>query len=177
MDVRLRPMSEADVDRIETAGSDPEGLGPLQWFGYRDFAKMRRRVAEDGFLGPDGGGLTVDAGGEMAGYVTWIRQTWGPEATSWCWSIGISLFPGFRGRGIGTAAQRELVDYLFAHTRAERVQAITDVANLPEQRALEKAGFVREGVLRRAQWRTGAWHDQILYAVLRELHDSDGELA
>lgn len=175
MDVLLRPMTEADLDRIQEAGNTPDGLGRLQWFGFRDFARLRRRVAEDGFLGPDGGGLTVEANGTMAGYVTWTRQTWGPEATSWCWSIGISLFPEFRGQGVGTAAQRELVDYLFAHTRAERIQAFTDVANVAEQRALEKAGFVREGVLRRAQWRMGAWHDQILYATLRGPDDHPDE--
>ena len=39
--------------------------------------------------------------------------------------------------------------------------------DLAEQRALEKAGFVQEGRVRGAQWRGGAWHDQLLYAVLR----------
>jgi RimJ/RimL family protein N-acetyltransferase len=36
-----------------------------------------------------------------------------------------------------------------------------------EQRALEKAGFTREGVLRQAQWRSGGWHDQVMYSKLR----------
>ncbi|MFC9281686.1 ASCH domain-containing protein [Streptomyces collinus] len=39
-------------------------------------------------------------------------------------------------------------EYLFEHTRVERIQAWTDRANLAEQRALEKAGSFREGVLR-----------------------------
>ena len=34
-------------------------------------------------------------------------------------------------------------------------------------RALERAGYHREGVLRGAQWRAGAWHDLVLYARLR----------
>jgi RimJ/RimL family protein N-acetyltransferase len=41
------------------------------------------------------------------------------------------------------------------------------VENIAEQRALEAAGFQREGVTRGAQWRDGAYHDGILYAVLR----------
>ncbi len=48
-----------------------------------------------------------------------------------------------------------------------RVEAHTDVQNLAEQRALEKAGFTREGVTRQAQWRGGALHDGYLYSVLR----------
>jgi RimJ/RimL family protein N-acetyltransferase len=70
---------------------------------------------------------------------------WGPPE-SWCWQFGILLRAGLRGRGIGTLAQRMLADYLFAHTRAHRVEAYTDVSNIAEQRALEKAGFTREGV-------------------------------
>lgn len=48
-----------------------------------------------------------------------------------------------------------------------RIQASTDVTNVAEQRALEKAGFTREGVLRGAQFRDGSWHDLFLYSLLR----------
>ena len=91
----------------------------------------------------------------------------GPGGGSVAYNIGITLLPEHRGRGLGAAAQRLLADYLFAHTRVERVEAGTDVENLAEQRALEKAGFIREGVLRRAQFRDGAFHDMALYSRLR----------
>lgn len=38
---------------------------------------------------------------------------------------------------------------------------------MAEQRALEKAGFTREGVLRGTTFRQGRWHDQVIYSVLR----------
>ena len=57
--------------------------------------------------------------------------------------------------------------YLFETTDANRVEASTDVENLAEQRALEKAAFVREGINRGAQWRAGAHHDLVLYSKLR----------
>jgi aminoglycoside 6'-N-acetyltransferase len=77
------------------------------------------------------------------------------------------VLPAHRGKGHGATAQRLLADYLFAHTRVERVQASTDVENAAEQAALTKAGFTREGILRRAQWRDGAWHDLVLFSRLR----------
>ncbi|MEV5878331.1 GNAT family protein [Streptomyces sp. NPDC052101] len=40
---------------------------------------------------------------------------------------------------------------------------------------MEKAGFVREGVLRSAQWRGGQWHDQVIFSMLRA-ERSGGEL-
>jgi RimJ/RimL family protein N-acetyltransferase len=86
---------------------------------------------------------------------------------SHCWAIGIGLAPEFRGRGYGTEAQRLLVRYLFAHTQLNRIEATTEITNTGEQRALEKAGFTREGVLRGATFRAGRWHDQIIYSVLR----------
>jgi RimJ/RimL family protein N-acetyltransferase len=70
--------------------------------------------------------------------------------------------------GGGTAAQAALATYLFGTTLIERLEAGTDVENLGEQRALEKAGFHREGIARHAQFRDGAWHDLVLYSRLRD---------
>jgi ribosomal-protein-alanine N-acetyltransferase len=90
----------------------------------------------------------------------------GPEGG--CLEIGALLFPEHRGKGLGTAAQRLLAGYLFATTLANRLQAITDVENVAEQRALERAGFRREGVMRGLTFDRGRWHDGVLYARLRD---------
>jgi RimJ/RimL family protein N-acetyltransferase len=88
------------------------------------------------------------------------------------WRIGITIVPEHRRRGYGAAAQRGLADQLFATTEANRVEADTDVTNLAEQRALERAGFVRESVVKAAQYRGADYHDLVLYRVLRhELED------
>jgi RimJ/RimL family protein N-acetyltransferase len=164
----LRPVTQKDLDIFEAEFSTPEGTGAYQWFGHRSALDLRRGFAETGLLTPDGGTLTVCVhDDDVAGRVEWFKSLWGRPETSWCWTVAIGLRPSHRGRGIGTEAQRLLVAYLFDHTRAQRVQAFTDAANVAEQRALEKAGFEREGVLRRAQWRAGRWRDQILYSTLR----------
>ncbi len=105
--------------------------------------------------------------GQLAGDVSWHWTQWGPTAGSRCPMIGIWLRPGYRGHGIGTAAQAQVVELFFRHTTVNRVEAHTDAENVAEQRALEAAGFQREGVTRGAQWRDGTYHDGILYAVLR----------
>ena len=84
-----------------------------------------------------------------------------------CIEIGISLIPSARGRGAGTEAQALLVRYLFDETNVQRIQAVTDVTNKADQRSLEKAGFVAEGVLRSAQYRRGEYHDLVIYSVVR----------
>jgi RimJ/RimL family protein N-acetyltransferase len=118
----------------------------------------------------DSGGLAVvDEGDSVAGYVSWRWNHWGPNAASRCPMIGIWLTPSARGRGIGRLAQRQLAELFFRHAAINRVEAHTDVENIAEQRALEAAGFEREGVTRGAQWRDGAYRDGYLYAVTR--HD------
>jgi RimJ/RimL family protein N-acetyltransferase len=97
----------------------------------------------------------------------WLAQLQGRWPQGGCLEIGALLFPEHRGRGIGTAAQRLLVDYLFTTTLANRLQALTDVENLAEQRVLERIGFRREGVLRGLAFIGGRWRDAALYARLR----------
>ncbi|MER6816417.1 GNAT family protein [Spirillospora sp. NPDC000708] len=163
--VELRPVAEADLPVIERLRTDPELAGPFLWEGWSDPHRFRRRYEQDGMLGEDTGTLAVARADEVLGIVSYRRV---PMAGSlWCWSIGISLLPAARGRGAGSRAQRLLVAYLFAHTTAHRVQAETEVDNIAEQRALEKAGFTREGVMRGYGFRDGRYRDEVLYSVLR----------
>ncbi|MDL4776628.1 GNAT family N-acetyltransferase [Actinomadura xylanilytica] len=126
---------------------------------------LRHRWERDGLAGQDGGRLMVVCGGERLGFVAYRRI--GTSRSSYCWSIGIALLPSARGQGAGTQAQRLLARYLFAHTQVARVQAETDAANIAERRALERAGFTREGVLRNWNFRDGRWRDAVIYSILR----------
>jgi aminoglycoside 6'-N-acetyltransferase len=42
------------------------------------------------------------------------------------------------------------------------------VENAAELAAVQRVGFQVEGRIRRAQWRGGAWHDQMLLSLLRD---------
>jgi len=112
----------------------------------------------------------TDANGisAVAGQVTWHLESYGPTAGSQAWNIGIGLSPGTRGHGVGAVAQRLLAEWLLDTSGLDRVEASTDVENLPEQRALEKAGFTQEGIARSAQQRVDGRHDLFVYSLLRE---------
>jgi RimJ/RimL family protein N-acetyltransferase len=73
----------------------------------------------------------------------------------------------------GTRVNPESKYLLFRHAfetlGAIRVQLKTDLRNLHSQRAIEKLGAVREGVLRRYQIRSnGVVRDTVMYSVLAE---------
>ena len=73
-----------------------------------------------------------------------------------------------RGKGYGTEAIIIMVDYLFLSRELMRVQATTDVSNIVSQRVLEKAGFTKEGIIRKNDFSRGKWCDDRLYSILRE---------
>ncbi|MGW5126946.1 GNAT family N-acetyltransferase [Streptomyces sp. NPDC004069] len=167
MSVQLRSVTTDDLDHFTTQFTHPHGTSTYQWFGHTPSVRLRRLHEERKLLAGDENMLSVTSDDTLVGRVEWFRRAWGRIDTSACWEIAIGLFPAHRGHGIGTHAQRLLVDYLFTHTRAERIQLTTDPDNTAQQHAAEKAGFTLEGRIRKAQWRAGTWHDQLLYSALR----------
>lgn len=161
----LRPIRELDLTELQRFYSDPVAAGEFQWFGFRPakVVELQRRWAEDGLVSAESGHLAVGlSDGSLAGEVDW-RAVGGTGN----FEIGIWLFPEHRARGIGSEAQRQLVEYLFATTPANRLQAGTEVDNIAEQRALERVGFRREGVARGVHYRDGHWRDGVMYGLLR----------
>jgi RimJ/RimL family protein N-acetyltransferase len=166
--VDLRPLTAADLERCERVANDPDYNGPFGTFALEGAGSVRRRFELDGYLSHEHGRLIVaDKSGATVGLVSYLAVFHGPPPSNRVYNIGIDIDPAHRRRGYGAAAQALLARYLFDTYTVERVEASTDVENVAEQRALERAGFTREGVLRRAQWRAGAWHDVCLYSKLR----------
>lgn len=161
----MRPVGEQDLAFLDCLDSDPSALGEFEWGGYGAAPQLRKRWQENGLLDPKATHLIVTTGKAVAGIVTWRAvNRGGPDGV--CAEIGVALLPDHRGKGIGTQAHRLLIAYVFAHTTLERLEALTDVRNVAEQRVLERVGFQREGVLRHALWQNAGWRDLVMYALL-----------
>jgi RimJ/RimL family protein N-acetyltransferase len=167
--VYLRPVRQDDLPFLIDRANNLAYLTEYNFFGFQPAAGLGKDFEEDGLLGAEHGTLLIATRDSetIVGDVGYRRVRYGPGSMSAAYNIGIALAPEERGKGYGAEAQRLLAGYLFATYPVMRVEASTDSANLPEQRALEKAGFTREGALRRAQWRNGAWHDLIVFSKLR----------
>ena len=160
---RLRPARPEEADLLAAWRADPQTE-------FEDWGEHPPGVAPDASVPkpPGMGELLVTDGHDVPlGTVSWHQVLHGPNPGSVALDIGIGLRPEARGHGHGVRAQRMLAEYLFRTFPVHRLQASTDVTNVAEQKALERAGFVREGLMRGAQWRCGAWHDLVSYSRLR----------
>ena len=82
--------------------------------------------------------------------------------------LGYFIVPNERNKGYASEAIKIMVDCLFLSRDVVRIQAKADPTNMPSWKALEMAGFKREGVLRKTFYCRGKWRDDCMYSVLRE---------
>jgi RimJ/RimL family protein N-acetyltransferase len=169
--VRLREATLADAPLLAERDADPAMRGEFNDLGQPPSEPLADRLANGKrMVSPERGRLVVERidDGAVIGEVSWHPVMHGPNERSRALNIGAALYPDAPGRGFGTEAQRLLAELLLEQFALERVEASTDVDNVAEQRSLDKAGFTREGVIRRAQFRAGTYHDLVGYSFVRE---------
>jgi RimJ/RimL family protein N-acetyltransferase len=81
---------------------------------------------------------------------------------------GLAIHPDFRGRRLADEAARLFQRHLLLELGYHRLQLEIYGFNERAIRHAERAGFVREGVKRKAYERHGEWVDGVLYGLLRE---------
>jgi len=124
-------------------------------------SEVARSLAE-----PEDYGVMVFAvEGERVGTATWERV----NRRSQIASVGaFALDAAFRGRGIGNDAARVLQRHLICELDFHRLQMEIYGFNERALRHAERAGWVREGVRRKAYRRDDEWVDGILFGLLAE---------
>jgi len=104
----------------------------------------------------------VDEGGEFLGCAT----AFGIEAGAKTGELGYMVAPGARGRGVATAALRLLTEWGFAERGLLRLELLISVDNVVSIRVAERAGYMKEGVLRSLFVKDGRREDHELWSCL-----------
>lgn len=127
----------------------------------RERLEKRLTLEQDGWFE-----LGIEADGRLIGDV----QARHPKNAmpGGVYEIGITLFVGERGKGVGRRALEMFTDLLFREHDAGRVQASTAVDNAAMRRVFDVLGWTEEGVLREF-WpaEDGTRLDYVLYALTR----------
>src|SRR5712691_5832046 len=82
-------------------------------------------------------------------------------------NLGYWVRTSATGRGVARAAVRQLADFAFRNTELVRLEIVCAVGNQRSQRVAERAGAVREGVLRDRLLLHGQAVDAIMYSLTR----------
>lgn len=106
--------------------------------------------------------LAIEVQSEAVGAVGFTLQS---DVERLSAEIGYWLGQRFWNRGIMTAAVRAVTRYGFEHFALTRIYAVPYATNVASHRVLEKAGYTREGVLRRSVVKDGVVLDQVLFAI------------
>jgi RimJ/RimL family protein N-acetyltransferase len=165
--VVVRPWAEADAEEAAIQADD-RGI----WLGLRDLfphpyrlEDARRYIAMVMRERPPTS-FAIVADGRVAGGIGYHGRS---DVERIGAEVGYWLGREFWNRGIATTALRLLVPHAFAtDPELQRLFAVPFATNVASARVLEKAGFTREGVLRRSAITDGRVLDQWMYAILRD---------
>lgn len=119
-------------------------------------AFLKRAAAAD-----DPTNLAIDVGGQAVGAVGYVP---GRDVERYSAEIGYWLGEELWGRGIASEALQLVTAHAFGQLNFLRLFALPFADNLASVRVLEKAGYVREAVLRSSSVKYGTPRDQLLYA-------------
>jgi len=81
--------------------------------------------------------------------------------------IGYWLGRAYWRQGIMTACVAAFTEYCFANTDLIRLEATVFAHNTGSIKILERLGYEREGILRKAYKKRSSYHDGILYAKVK----------
>jgi ribosomal-protein-alanine N-acetyltransferase len=109
--------------------------------------------------------FAIDVDGEAVGGIGFVPKEGTSSRSA---EVGYWLGEKHWGRGIATDSLRAVTAYAFAHyPDLQRLYAHAFEWNAASMRVLEKAGYVKEGMMRKAAVKAGQVIDLALYAVVR----------
>jgi ribosomal-protein-alanine N-acetyltransferase len=154
----------AELQRVNRAFLAP--WEPLRDDGY--FTKAGQRAAiEDALTQYEQGRnlpyVILDEGAGIVGRITLNGIVRGAFRSC---SVGYWVSQPVSGRGVATAALREIIGVAFGELGLHRIQGETLLDNFASQRVLERNGFGRIGMAPEYLKIAGRWQDCILYQLV-----------
>lgn len=165
MTVRLVPLSQRHAPALDKALEDPDIVANTRvpepvppgfattWISR--YEEGRRDGSREGFALEDDDGTFLGLG---------VIPRIDREAETA--ELGYVVVPEARGRGVATEALRLLTEFAFAELELVRLELLIAVHNEGSKVVAQRAGYVREGVLRSAYFKQGRREDTELWSRL-----------
>ena len=159
----LRRSEERDVPLIADASDDPQTKKwlddePLTADRQRDLVARARERWRSGRSAPF---VVAEATTDVALGI--VNVQFDDEEVA---GVAVSVFPQARGRGVAPRALRLAGEWALLELGLQRVYAEAAAENVASIRAIEKAGFQREGLLRAHCKTHGRRHDCVMFSIV-----------
>lgn len=163
MTVRLRPRVDGDTGMLYEVIADLDSWEERSPSAPRpvDRPEFERRLATGEYDGDVR--FVIESDGQAVGRCTLT----GEDLLARTAEVGIALVASARGRGIGTEALRQLVEFAFVRRNLRRLHLVVIASNAAAIGAYRKLGFVEEGRRREHCWVRGRYEDEVLMGLLR----------
>jgi RimJ/RimL family protein N-acetyltransferase len=154
--IELRPAREDDLDFLVELVNDDDVRPFLAGARRRERAELAAELERR---------LVIEVDGERAGSLAYEQVN---ERSRIARLGGLAVHPAFRGRRVADEAARLLQRHLILELGFHRLELEVYAFNGRALAHAERAGFVREGVKRKAYLREGEWVDSVLFALVAE---------
>lgn len=167
-EVVLRPFGDDDVPMLQELSSDPYVplIGSLPGKASRQQAlefiqRQHERL-------PSGVGYSFCVADLVTGAALGTAGLWVRDLAQGRATVGYTVAPSARRRGVGTKALRALTAFGWTLPELHRIELYVEPWNVGSIRVAEAAGYECEGLLRSHQPIGDRRADMLLYAVVRE---------
>ncbi len=167
-EITLRPLREEDIDLIYQACQDPtiSSFTRVPYPYDREMAEEFVRGCDISYRSRQGIVFAIEVGGSFAGTI----GLHGIQLSDHCAEIGYWIEQSHRGKGLCTSAVRTLLDFSLQVMEFRRIEGMADYNNVASQRVMERAGMVRDALLRnRVTKPNGDQIDMVLFSIVN--HD------
>jgi RimJ/RimL family protein N-acetyltransferase len=156
MAIAIRPARADDLDFLVELLNDDDVRPFLAGGRTRDRAELEAELEHR---------LVIEVDGERAGSAGYRTVN---ERSRIAHLYGLAVHPSFRGRRVADEAARLVQRHLIRERGFHRIELEVYGFNERGLAHAERAGFVREGVKRKAYWRDGSWVDGVCFALVEE---------
>lgn len=165
VEVTLRRFDLSDVDAMISWASDPEVAVCCSWEPYSSTEPVLAYLRDTVLPHPWYRAICLASAADDRP-VGFVSLSLSPEER--CrGELGYVLARAHWGEGVATAAVKRALGAVFGEVEGlARVEALVDVDNAASQRVAEKAGFTREGVLRKHYWLKGRARDLVMFSFV-----------
>ena len=162
----LRYATLADAPALLELAGDPEVTRFLSWGPYRSVEEPEAYIATLPSMRERGQqlDLLIDRSGRGPVGVTGLSELSRRDQRA---VVGTWLGREWWGTGVNAESKALVAALAFRALGLERIGAYSNVTHARSQAALERLGFVHEGVLRRFHRHGDARHDVAIFSLLR----------